>query len=189
MEILFIILLLIFSVPCIEKKCHHNSEPNLEFKAELKGSYKLPQIENAFPNDNESIIYYMIEVKLINRSDSIINFITYSCSVIGNIALSSNDVKKCYNRCSGNSPMIIHLKPTQEFSMPIILQSTKSNSNSYINIGWIFLDAKILPDIDLKQTLSNPVNMIQNIIWCNSIYLDSSGGKPFEINAPMVPKY
>lgn len=174
-------MLLLFSVQCIEKKSNNKGENSLEFNAELKGSYELPQIDNSYPFNNGDIIYYIVEVRLINHTDSVIKFITYTCTTIGNIVLSSQDVQKCFNRCSGNSPMIISLKPNQEFSLPIILQSIKSNSNYSIKIGWIFLDAKILPDIDLKLTLSNPNDMIHNIIWSNSIFLDSSGGKPYEI--------
>lgn len=167
--------------------CHwgvsKQKDTGLIVRTELRGCFELPQYDD--PSIiNDSILFFLVDVKLINTSNQSIEFITYSCTSAGNIVLDNKVIRISVNRCSGNGPMLIELEPKQEFSLPVILQAHRGNSFTKIKIGWVFIDGdtKLIKSFsDISNLLIRKRERLQDVIWSEPLYLHASGGTPFEL--------
>ena len=162
----------------------NQKESGLITKVELKGCFQLPQHEDAFIINDDSMLYYLIDVKLVNTSDRSIEFITYSCTSVGNIVLDNKLFRICVNRCSGNAPMLLVLRPKQEFYLPIILQTNIRDTIDRIKVGWIYIgrdNESISTSGYMPKLLTRKRINLEDVIWSEPLCLNSSGGIPFTI--------
>jgi hypothetical protein len=183
MKKILIILALTGFISC-GSEMHEQKDFGLIAKAELKGCFNLPQNLDPLVNTVDSLLFFLVDVKLINPTDHPIGFITYTCTSSGNIVVDSRAVMVCANRCSGNGPMPIELKPNQEISLPVIIQTNKVNSNMKIKLGWVYIDkdSKLIRSFsDISKLLNKKRERLEDVIWSEPIYLESSSGKPLEI--------
>ena len=183
MRFIYLILSIITFISC-SNTVTKQKVPGLIVKTELKGCYRLPQFEGSFLINGDSIIYFLVDFKIINKSEQSIEFITYSCTSVENIVVNNKSVRLLANRCSGNGPMLVELKPMQSFSLPIIIQTNIKNAFTNIIDGWIYID-KVSESIysfhDIYKLLTKKKANLEDVIWSDSLYLDASGGKPFEV--------
>ncbi len=160
------------------KDVNQKKEADLGIKATFRGYYSFP--ENYYSKD--SMYYFLIEVKLINNTCDSIEFLTNSCTPVGNVVLESKNFKIYVNNCINNRNIPITLKPGQEFSIPLLLVANKKNANCYIKIGWALLTKDNTKSIDnYLKVLEKAKTKYENVIWSNQIYLDKAGGQPIDI--------
>jgi hypothetical protein len=172
----------LLSCNCVIEK---QSEAGLKVKPELRGCFRLARNEDPSLVNNDSIIYFLVDIKLINMSDRLIKFVTYTCTSVGNIVLDNRQIRVCVNDCSGNGPTIIVLKPKQEFSLPVLLQTNIKNAYSKIRVGWIFLDPnseRIKSFYSISKLLTDRRENLKNVIWSDQVFLGGTGGIPYEIH-------
>lgn len=159
---------------CSEKS-NNLKESEVVLKSYLKSVYNLPR-------GNDSIYYLLVEVKIINNSNSKIEFLTMSCSTGENLVFDSGNVNDCINNCSGNSLAPITLNPKQEFSVLSILKTTK-DIPKYLKIGWVLVNDKDIGSLrDFFNILEESKGKLENIIWGAPLELTYAGVCPFEVN-------
>jgi hypothetical protein len=144
-------------------------------RAVVKAVYTLP------PEEKNS--YFLVEVKLINNSDTLFETVTYNCITSSNILYDSKLLKIFKFPCSRNFPIVLRLKPKQEFSVLILLQ-TDSISSVFldpIKFGFIVLNPKKLDFFNVQERLREMRDKQENVIWSDPIYFDPTNGEPFEI--------
>lgn len=150
---------------------------DLVLKAICRGGFSFP--------DDDSSYYFLVEIKIINNTISSQEFVTYSCSSLINVLVDSKEVKFFYHNCSSNYPYHIKLKPNQEFSLPIMLQTKRKNwsSNNKVKFGYIIMHPRRLKDNEsVSQILENMREQQENVIWSEPIELNVTSFKPFKIN-------
>jgi hypothetical protein len=168
-----------FFVSSVEE-INQNESNKLVLKAIYRGNYSLPT--DKFSNKSDSIYYFLIDVKLINNTNKLVEFITFSCTPIGNIVLKSNTFNICPNNCINNGYFPVKLKTGQEFSIPVILEASKKNADNCIKIGWALLTEDNTKSVDnYLEVLLKAKTKYENVIWSNEICLDRVGGNPIEI--------
>jgi hypothetical protein len=160
------------------KDVNQKKGTELGIKATLRGCYSFSENYNS----TDSMYYFLIEVKLINNTYDQIEFLTHSCTPVGNLVLESENYKICVNNCRNNQNIPIKLKPGQEFSIPLLLKANKRNANCYIKIGWALLTKENTKSIDnYLKVLEKAKTKYENVIWSNQFYLDTAGGQPIDI--------
>jgi hypothetical protein len=144
-------------------------------KAVMKAVYTLPPEEKNW--------YFLVEVKLINNSDTLFETVTYNCTTYINILYDAKQLKLFKFPCSRNFPIVLRLKPKQEFSIPILLQTESFSSVSLdpIKFGFIVLNPKKIDFINVQDRLMEMRDKQENVIWSDPIYFDPTNGEPFEI--------
>jgi hypothetical protein len=178
MKLTYIIFAFVFLIPL-----HNNSttsqvkEPGLIFNAVLKGTYNFPE-----HTGNDSLYYFLIEVKLTNNLDSSILFLAYDCATAGNIVVDNNNINTCYNMCAGNSLSTFKLNPSQEFSLLIILKTKREYVFSKIKLGWIWLTYEnTISSDNYLQVFEKSKKNLENILWSNPLQLSMSDGIPWVV--------
>lgn len=180
MKTIFIVLTYLIAINTNNSQKHNKSnEHELDLKAVVKGVYNLPEKDL---NGNDSLYYYLVEIRLTNNSKSIVEFITFSCASGANIVISTANntlIKTCSNNCGQNSMKLINLKPKQGFLLPVILAARKEVLGSKIQLGWVLLNDYD----DFKNYINKDEGKKdqENIVWSNTIKLVISGGQPYEI--------
>lgn len=147
----------------------------LVLKPILKGDYNLPQFRDSIAHGTPC--YFLVELKIINESQLIKEFIIYSCSATECLILDQDCVQVCFNNCGKNSITLISLKPGQVYSLPIILQQKKDTCR--IRIGFIPISPKIKRDY-LSELLERHKNH-KDIIWSDPLQLVPGGGQIYEV--------
>lgn len=142
-------------------------------KAVLKACYTLP------PDD--STYYFLIEIKLINNSDTVFETVTYNCTTYINIIYDSKKLKLFKFPCSGNSPFTLKLKPKEEFSIPILLQAESDPAIFLdpVKFGFIVLSPKSLDFFDVHNKLIEMRKKQENVIWSDQLYFEPANEEPF----------
>lgn len=184
MKLIILIIYLISLLSC-QSGVSKQKEIGIIARTELRGCFELPQHDDS-SIINDSILFFLIDVMLINTSNESIEFITYTCSSSGNIVLDNKAIRVSINRCSGNGPMPVELKPNQELSIPVILQAQKKDSFTKIRIGWVFIesDSKVIKSFsDISSLLLRKRERQEDVIWSEPLYLSASGGTPFELRS------
>ena len=144
-------------------------------KAVLKACYTLPPDEDTY--------YFLIEIKLINNSDTLFETITYNCTTYINIIFDSKELKLFKFPCSSNSPIPLRLKSKEEFSIPILLKA-ESKSTVFLDpvkFGFIVLSPKNLDIYKVHNRLMEMRNKQENVIWSDKLYFEPTNEVPFEI--------
>jgi len=109
-----LLMIFLFSIMSCQSGVSKQKDTGIIVKAELRGCFELPQHDD--PSIiSDSILFYLIDVKLTNTSNESIGFITYTCSSANNIILDNKAIRVSINRCSGNGPMPIELKPHKNY--------------------------------------------------------------------------
>jgi hypothetical protein len=158
-----------------------NNPKGLAFKATLKGWYNLPTNNSGLESINASANYFLVEVKLINIIDRPVQFLSFTCTSVGNVILDSKKVKTVVNNCVNNSLTMIELQPKQEYSLTIILEGKNEKNDTSVTIGWIFIKPTGYSEISDSELLAKSRAKTENIIWSEPIKLFGGYGHPFEI--------
>jgi hypothetical protein len=163
----------------------HSDEKNikgskLSLEANLKGTYYYLE-KDSIEDPCGKHIFFLVEVKLINKTNSEISFLTYTCSTASNVVIDTKGLITCVNTCTGNSLIINKLEPNQEFKIPVILKS-KSEIQKSTRIGFILLDPNNVSDNQFMSSLRESREKLENILWSEPINLKISYEKPYEIN-------
>lgn len=172
MKLTFTFLVLIAFSFCSNKK--PAIESDIVVKTVLKGVYDIPW-------DNPAGRYILVDVKLINNSNTPHQFLTMTCTTGSNLVFDSKNVSPTINICSGNSITTISLNPRQEFSFVAILKLTPPYPDR-LKTGWILLTYENTLSVDnYSHVLGESRQKLENIIWSPSIELMSAGGYPYEV--------
>jgi hypothetical protein len=144
-------------------------------KAILKAVYTLP------PEEKNS--YFLVEVKLINNTDTLFETVTFNCTTYINILYDSKQLKLFKFPCSRNFPIVLRLKPKQEFSISILLQ-TESTSSVFLDpvkFGFIVFNPKNFDISNVHNRFMEMRDKQENVIWSDPIYFYPTNGELFEI--------
>jgi hypothetical protein len=175
--LLYILVVLAATVSCINSSKSERistSEQNkksssIVLEAIFKGTFV------DFSNEQNNT-YYLADVNLINYTDSICEFIVYTCQTAENYLIDSKEYTIFGHWCAGNYPGPITLKPNQEFSVPIIFSRNKDKGSSdQIRFGFIALTPKYLYSQTKREIeiLYSWRKSQTNIIWSEPITLES----------------
>ncbi len=168
--------LVIFFSACINNNSQLPivKENKLILRADEKGNYSFTK--------NDTIQYTLIEVRLINESDSEFSFIANNCGTGANIITNLEHVKICPNQCPTNFPKHLTIMPGQEFSIPVVLQiepwNYKDINSSSIKIGLILIPPDLFNGSNYHELLVEMMRTNEHIIWCD---LNNIGGDPYVI--------
>jgi hypothetical protein len=154
-----------------------NNKPAIEsdiiVKSVFKGAYSIDC-------DNTPGRYILVDVKLINNSNTLHRFLTTNCTTSSNLIFELKNVVPVVNICAGNSITPVTLNPRQEFSFTTILKLTPPYPD-YLKIGWILLTMENLDSRDYYPVLDESRQRLENIIWAPPIEILTAGGDPYEV--------
>ncbi len=169
-----IIMLFVFINPILSN-CLSNNTSDPIVKITLRGVYCLP--ENRFLSD-DSIIYFLIDLEIINNLDEYCDFITYDCAAGANLVIESKNLKVCANNCGSNSIKHVRLQKHEIFTLPIIMAGNRYDNVKDVRLGWI-----LTTDYDnFRQAAGQRGVDNVNVIWSNKIKLSNSGGDVYKIS-------
>ena len=167
-------------VTCVYNSNCQNKNNALVLKTTLRGSYLFECINHSHEGC-DSLIYYLIDVKLINNSKKKIEFLTYYNTPISNVILTSDEFKFVGNHYINNGLFSIELNRGKEFSFPLFLVANR-NIDKKIIIGWAYLTYENTVSRDnYENVLEKARTEYKNVIWSDSIYLDERVAKPIEV--------
>jgi hypothetical protein len=168
----FIYILLFASSLCVCSSKNSNLEQKLRIDTFVKGVYD---------RNINGVKIYLVGLKLINISDTPVEFLTMSCTTGSNIVLNTSQLEPVVNNCASNYPVPITLNPKQEFDFVFLLKATDSHPNS-IKIGWVLLTKQNTPNVDkFLDSLYKFRENLENIIWAKPIELNCCAFSQFEI--------
>ncbi|MGA1977988.1 MAG: hypothetical protein ABSG89_09060 [Bacteroidales bacterium] len=124
--------------------------------------------------------YYLIDVKIINNSDSTIEFWATTCTTGATVVADTKELFNCINSCTKNGFKIIRLKPKQEFSLPVIFRSEKE-IDFKVKIGFIYLNPKNINASAYFDELFKCRRTLENVIWSVPIGIGLGYNQPYEI--------
>lgn len=169
-----LLFLLLFINPILTNCISNNiSEPFLRIT--LRGVYNLH--ENKL-DVNDSLLYFLIDLDIINESDKSCDFITYNCASGANVVIDSKNLKVCANNCGSNSIQPIRLKQNGKFTLSIILVGNRYDTDRNFTLGWI---TTMNYDNFKKATEEGRMDLV-DVIWSKPIQLHISGGQIFTIS-------
>lgn len=169
-----ILFLLVFINPILTNcTSNNNSEPILRIT--FRAVYNLPK-NNLDIND--SLLYFLIDLDIINESDKSCDFITYNCASGANVVIDSKYFKVCANNCGSNSIQPIRLKQNGKLTLPIILVGNRYDLDRNFTLGWIVTTNY---DNFKKATEEGRIDLV-DVIWSKPIQLHISGGQIFTIS-------
>lgn len=143
-----------------------------------RGTYNLPMSHNP----HQPPYYYLLELKLINKSDKTSEFLTYNCTPMFNMLIDSKEYKICSPICPGNSISTIRLKPGQTFCISVIIENDSQKLNDSIRVGWIFLNNENTTDVDdFHKKLDDPHINKNYVIWSKKMNLAIDENTPAKI--------
>jgi len=156
------------------------TEQSLQLKTVFKGVYYYLEKDSANENCCKHI-YYLVDVKIINNSDSVAEFIGYDCTTAENIVTDTKELQVCINSCPSNSQIVFKLMPKQEFSVPVIFKSPNS-IDFKVKIGFVILSPKNISWDDAFPAIEESVENLENVLWSDPIKIGLNLAKPFEVN-------
>jgi hypothetical protein len=163
------------------KSLIYKEDKDLKLVVSCDGGLMLPK------NDKNN--YFLVDIMVVNQTRRIQEFTTYSCAVLSNIITDSDNIRFFYQRCSGNGPMVITLKPNQRFKMPVIMQIDKESfyKNNKIKFGFVILNPNDVRDTFVSQQLEEMRENKENIIWSEPLELSGTSNTPFRIEDLTIP--
>jgi hypothetical protein len=178
-----IVLVLCISCNDKSKENHKNIIParkNLLLTAKLDASFS--DVRN---------YYYLIDLRLKNKTKSTCEFYTLSCGSLINILTDSKDVSFLYHNCPSNIGILVRLKPDQEYSIPIILLRPCYHQVHDFDVKFGFIinkpRTKLLSknefpgDQEIFNELKQMRTKQENVIWSEPIVLTTTNYCPYEI--------
>ena len=162
------------TVACKSTIGFNKIEQHLSLQVINKGTYGVTQCDSAG--------YILLDLRLINKTDSVCEFITKSCATIGNILTDPEQVEFCPIYCSSNSIIAIQINPGQDFTVPVILKFHVNISDiDSVKFGIVLFPPELLEHMDFNEGISYLKKNRINIIWSDPIKLYALEGNPFEI--------
>lgn len=160
---------------CLSNLTCQVKEPKLVLNSELRGSYSF--------NDNDSSFYFLVDVNILNHSDSICKFMAFNCLTGANLIIVSKKVKSVPNICASNYPVIIEIKPNQVFFIPVILKMGIKDISvtNPIKIGFVLFPPEEFKEGPFTEVLRKMKTDKRNIIWGEPLNLYVAGGKHYNI--------
>jgi hypothetical protein len=155
------------------------TEQNLQLIPVFKGIYYYLEKDSA-DEDCCKNIYYLVDVKIINHSDSITEFIVFDCTVAESIVTDTKELQVCINSCTSNATTIIKLMPNQEFSVPVIFKS-KNGIDFKVRIGFVIVSPKNVQADEVFSTIIESIENLKNVLWSDPINIGLNLGHPYEI--------
>jgi hypothetical protein len=147
-------------------------------EAVSRGAYNLP-ISN---KGHQPPYYYLLELKLINKSDHTSKFLTFCCTPMGNMLIDSKEYIICPPICYGNSIQTIRLEPGQTFCISVIIKNDIEKLNDSIRVGWIYLNNENTTDVDDFYIKLGEAHQNKNyVIWSKKMSLEIFDSVPIEI--------
>jgi len=137
--------------------------------------------QNLCPNSDYK--YLHINTRLVNDSDTTVEFVAYTCMTIANIVWDKEYIEPEVFACSGNYPIVLNLKPKHEFVMPIVLKCPHDRMKypDSLKIGIILISPKEVNDFpDFSSLLLNCRENFKNVLWSKPLCINSPSG-PYEI--------
>jgi|WetSurMetagenome_2_1015567.scaffolds.fasta_scaffold00007_162 hypothetical protein len=174
-EFIFLFVLISSIFPCQKEKNTNENEINNSIETGLlinpvfKGRYDVAG--NLF----------LVELKITNKTNSTVKFLTYSCSAVANVITDSKKIDICPNVCSRNFKIRIVLNPGQEFRIPVILETTVETSYNKIRIGWIMIDDNGYNSEHFDEVLVKSSEDFKNVIWSDPFTIEAVYGQIYEI--------
>ncbi len=181
--LLFVYLILLTC--CRNNASETTVESNLVLKATLKGS-----CFNPYSGNKDS--YFLVEAKLVNKTNKVFEFVSYSCATVGSIVTNSKEIVPLPVACSANSPTLIRIKPNHEFVMPVILFNKGSYNIDYdtIKLGFILLNPKEIKDIDkFHDVIRLCRESNTNVLWSDDNWLHITNGNSYEVRTIPASTY
>lgn len=176
MKAFYILICLVYSMsPTLLGEISLKNTNNPVVKVILKGRYNI-----SYRAGQDSLHYYLVDIKIINNTDSTFKFLTYNCSIGGNFVVDKKEIILCAMNCDGNSRTVITLNPKQEFSLPGILMANRRYEHTPVRIGLIWL--KPIPEnfMNLASILDSRRKSFREVIWSDEFEI-SIDGHPYEI--------
>lgn len=176
---MYTILIIVFLLSHLkDEKSKISENQGIILKSTLRSTYEILGDKNG----NEITYYFLIEVKLVNNSNSSLEFLTQMCTTGANIVIDSKDINLFVNNCSNNSITKITLNPKQEFSVIEKFYSKEKDLPDKIKIGWImFPTKKDFYSQNFYEVLNMYKKSLENVIWSEPLELHYAGGKTFDI--------
>ena len=187
----FSLLLFLFCISCSrnqEKKISPVGSDNRRKEIAVTAVLKASLTNFSDPRDRN--YYYLVEVKLSNGTNTDCEFYTLTCRSLVNIITDSQQVNFLYHNCSDDIPVLISLKPGQEFSIEVVLVRYQylSNFNPNIRFGFVFCKPKTgigklihSETTDLISELRLMRQKQENIIWSEPVALTATNFNPYVI--------
>jgi hypothetical protein len=178
-----VFLTFLFFCNCSKKIELKKPDTTLKVKPTFRGRYFTD-------NDKDRSTFFLFDVKLINHTDSIISFWTFSSAPGINVLIDNDQLSFLIPEISRNVPRIIWLEPNQEFLVPVVIyKNGYKRINSMIRFGFIVY--KPIYKSGLKKTLDfdhDPMIELEemrikkeNIIWSDPIDIFGSNEFLYEI--------
>jgi hypothetical protein len=153
------------------------NDKGLVVKVVPRGDYSLPQTSDSqISNKN---FYYLIDINLINNSNSKVSFMIYNCSYTECFIVNTTLAEICFNNCSKNVLTQIDLNPKQIYTVPLLLQVHNNNPISNVKVGF-FAVSPSKRDCFLDELIRKR-NGHREVIWSGNFNLQPGGGTIYEI--------
>ncbi len=163
-----------FTIACKSTIGFNKIEQHLSLQVINKGTYGVSQCDSAG--------YILLDLRLMNKTDSVCEFIAKSCTTIGNILTDNEQVEFCPIYCSSNSIIGIQIDPGQAFTVPVILKFYNNISDiDSVRFGIVLFPPELLQHMDFNEGLNYLKMNRTNIIWSDPIKLYALEGKPYEV--------
>jgi hypothetical protein len=177
----FFIITIVFFLYNVNSSCQSKDNCGLILNANVRGCYNFPYKDYSFKR-NDSLDYYLLDVKLINNSDKMIEFLTNDNMPIANVILTSEDIRMVNNIFTNSSLFPVKLDPGKEFSFPLILELKNGKFDKKIKLGWAYLTYENTGSRDnYFKVLEKARTEYVNVIWSDSLLLDIRVTKPIEV--------
>jgi len=171
-----IIVIGIFSIiACTSTAISPKNESGLFLKVINRGTYGISHCDSS--------TYILIDIRLVNKTDSVYEFISNSCSIIASVLTDSEQVTFCPILCSANSPTLIKINAGQDFTFPIVLKidTKESEIKNPIKFGMVLFPPMIHDPGRFNGMLKEMKESKENIVWSDPITLWMFCDEPYEI--------
>jgi hypothetical protein len=162
-----------------EKGAENQTNQGLVVKTTYKGSYNSVFYDSTNCSSCSSI-YYLVEFKLINTTDSVFRFWSPRCHPERNIVIDTKEITLVPNFCTSDSFLYIELEPNQEMSVPLILEA-RMPFKKEVKIGYIYTDFKSASLEKYETDLIKQVESPKNVIWSEPISFNRFNKHTLEI--------
>ena len=179
MKALFISLIIYSYLFSVQERTGIFASPGLIVKTIYKGSYNSVYYDSTKCSSCWSL-YYLVDFKLINITDSTIRFWSFIRGPEQNIVLDTKEMTIVPNFCISDKQSFIELEPKQELSIPLMLEA-RIPINKEVKIGYIYLDYKSIPDEEYIPKLKENNESHKNVIWSEPINFGWSRKHTMEI--------
>jgi len=115
--------------------------------------------------------FFLLELRVINSSDSSLNFWAYNCAYLFNLTINSKDFELVGNVCDSNYPQLNVIEPKHSVSYPIVLTKKykKSNNNAF-RLGFVFVNQEQHSfGSDLMEAIVKIRDLGNQTYWSNEI--------------------